>query len=66
MWDLSQCLGWQEGRFYNVASGFRNGAWLQPVVSMLAFLQSVGCRCSNTLPQSLRIVWAWTRWRNGC
>lgn len=66
MWDLSQCLGWQEGRFYNVASGFCNGAWLQPVVSMLAFLQSVGCRCSNTLPQSVRIVWAWTRWRNGC
>ena len=41
MWDLSRCLGWQEGRLYNAGSGFLNGAWLQPVVSMLAFFQSI-------------------------
>ena len=53
MWDLSRCLGWQEGRLYNAASGFLNGAWLQPVVSMLAFLHSIDlpATCSSLLAQ---------------
>ena len=50
MWDLSQCLGWQEGRLYNAASGFLNGTWLQPVVRVLAFLQSVGPDCRQRDP----------------